>query len=380
MSVYRSFLDGQIDEVDALFQYFQSRRVNAIRPLFNLQSDYWTSRGYGNTHLEGDHFWGRLHPFCHLAGKYGLWVRLCPFGGVEAFTGQPVPSNRPDVLTGNHGAIDAMHAYLDQFIGTVRGIDNVLIDLFNEPSQIGAGYDSEVVGQLGSHARQMAPHLVMSLGAACDEESTFYAKAPANLFDEHYRRMPEADYLMSVKRLIEGDAVDQQIMIGISGEWMNLGDTQKEDGGTAVGSPSTALAFATGAMCRLKRIYPAFHAHSLLFGTALPNKTTDDALRAWRDGCDAIPLLVDGTYCNGHWSCSPFDSSYFPQSDAATPSHPGPVRIFGLDRGDDGYMGLSIREPAGYGLVGSKREIETVKLYQWGDWQCRVMQTVGYRR
>lgn len=380
MSVYRLFLDGRLDEVESLFGYFQERGINSIRPLFNLHSDYWTSQGLGNTHLEGDIFWGGLHPFCHLAGKFGLWVRLCPFGGVEAFVGHQLDwSTRPDVLTGNVGAVESMHLYLDQFIGTVRDIDNVLLDLFNEPSQIGAGDDSSVVIALGDHVRQMAPDLIMSLGAACDEDSAFYAQSPAHLFDEHYRRIEDDDYLMSIKRLISGAAVDQQLMPGISGEWMNLGDTQKANGELADGSPSTALAFATSAMCRLKRIYPCFHAHSLLYGATIPNRITTDALQAWSDGCDAVPLEVAGSGCNGHWSCSPFTSDIFPVSDDSTPAHYGPVRIWGRDS-LQGYIGLSIREPAGYTLVGEEREIETVQLHQWGDWQCRVVQTVGYER
>ena len=383
MSIYRQFLDGRRDEVHALFSYFAANGINAIRPLFNLASHYWLSRGLGNSHLEGDRFWGQLHPFCHMASNYGLSVRCCLLGGVEAFIGHQLVG-RPDAISGNPAAREKIMAYVDQFVGTVRSFPerNVLIELANEPSQIGLGYSSTfLANEVLPHVVEMAPNMVVNIGAACDENNTDYCVDPASLFDEHLRRMPEADYLMSVKRLIEHTSVDYAMgkMPMISGEWMNLGDVEKHDeAGTADGTPSTATAFATAVMCRLKGVIPSFHNHGLLWGT-VPNEITHAAVEAWQRGLDLLPVDVysSGSRCNGHWPQSPFHNqkeTIFPQTEESTPSHQGPVRIYGIVQDGGHFVGLSLREPAGYHLEGD-RPIETLHLERWGDWQCRLVRT-----
>ena len=362
MGIYRLWLDGRIDKIDNLFSYFQSRKINAIRPLFNLTSQYWKDLGRANTHLEGDKFWAQLVPFIQYAASYGLYSRLCIFGGVEAFT--KLPHSRSDVVSGKQDVINRMHAYLDQFVGTTRDLP-VLYEIANEPAQIGFGSDSEVVLELGGHCKSMAPNRLMNFGAATNEDSTFYCRNPADFFDEHLARKRKWDYMASSKRLIEHTAVDysRRKMPFISGEWMNLGS----DGETL----STATAMSTTAMLRLKKCIPAFHAHCLLKGD-VPDADTDACLSAWNAGLDLIPMEYPGRGCNGHWTCSPFYKERFPTSDDTTDQHKGPVRIYGLD-GPSGYMGVSIREPAGYELRGDKRPIRTVRLERWGDWQSRIM-------
>ena len=86
-----------------------------------------------------------------------------------------------------------------------------------------------------------------------------------------------------------------------------------------------------------------------------------------------IPITVDGVPTNGHWQSSPFyefRKEVFPQTEDSTPQHRGPVRIFGRRRGDGSYLGVSLREPAGYDLPG---DIETLHLERWGDWQTRLV-------
>lgn len=374
MGIYRLWLDGDFAKVDALLAYFRSRKVNAIRPLFNLGGPYWEEMGRSNSHVDqGDHFWDQLVPFVNHASSYGIYTRLCLFGGVEQFVGHELDwVNRPDVVSDNPDAIAKMHAYVEQFVGTTRDLPSVLYEVANEPAQIGFGDDSAVVMALGERVKDLAPDRLMNFGAATDEDSLYYAQGPADFLDEHLRRVESWDYQASVKRLIEHPAVDQHTMPFVSGEWMNLGNIVRPGHADADGTPSTATAFATAAMLRVKRCIPTFHAECLL-AASVPDAETDRALVAWSKALDLIPVEFPGTGCNGHWSCSPFSDDIFPPTEEATNDWDGPIRIYGLS-GPEGYLGLSIREPVGYDLVGENgRVIETLHLEQWGDWQCRIV-------
>jgi hypothetical protein len=374
MGIYRLWLDGDRGRVDALLSYFQSRKINAIRPLFNLTSTYWEEMGRSNSHVDqGDHFWGQLVGFVRHCASYGIYTRLCLFGGIERFVGHQLDwAHRPDVVSDNADAIAKMHQYVDQFVGTTRDLPSVLYEVANEPAQIGFGDNSAVVLALGDHIKSVAPDRLMNFGAATDEDSTFYAEPPADFLDEHLVRVADWDYQASVKRLIEHHGVDQDTMPFCSGEWMNLGNILRPGRSDADGTPSTATAFASAAMLRLKRCIPAFHAECLL-SPSVPDVETDRALVAWSRALDLIPVEFPGVGVNGHWTESPFDADIFPPTEAATDAWDGPVRIYGLS-GPEGYLGLSIREPAGYNLVGEDgRAIETLHLEPWGDWQCRIV-------
>ncbi len=365
MGIMRWAIDRKWDEIEEFFDYCRQRKLTAIRPLLNLGSKYWAKKQRSNWYTEGDAFWSALVPLAERAAQYGLYTRVCLFGGVEPFVGGELDYHRrPDVITNNPKAIEHMHTFLDQAVSTLRGVPSVLFEMANEPSQIGFGYDSKVIRELGDHCHDLAPEHLMNYGAPCDEDNLFYMSGKADFFDEHLRRVKEDDYMMSVKRLIEHTQVDMTKMPFMSGEWMNLGK--------GAGTESTATAFATAAMLRLKHCIPAFHAHCLLEPT-IPDPATDACLQAWTQALDMIPIAVEGVPTNGHWRSSPFyehRETLFPQTEEATPQHHGPVRIWGRRQGDGSYLGLSLREPAGYDLPG---DIETLHLEQWGKWQTRLV-------
>lgn len=372
MGLYRLWLDGDVEQVDEMLSYFRERKINAIRPLFNLDSDHWRlSLGRGNTHLEGEEWWAALRPFIDHVATYEIYTRCCLFGGIEAFVGHQLDwTRRPDVVSAHPEVIAKMHEYVERFVAVTSDAPSVLYEVANEPAQIGFGSDSGVVVSLGCRIKDLAPERVMNFGAACDEDSTFYAKPPADFLDEHLRRNVAWDYQAAIKRLIHHAAIDQP-MAFCSGEWMNLGTVTRPGRGNADGTPSTATAFASAAMLRLKRCLPSFHAACLLSPT-LPDEITDRALVAWSDALDRIPIEFPGVGLNGHWPSSPFDASIFPPTEEAQDGWDGPIRIYGLD-GAEGYLGITIREPAGYRLVGAHRDIETVRIAQWGEWQSRIV-------
>lgn len=372
MGLYRLWLDDERTKVDSLLSYFKSRKINAIRPLFNLHGSYWIDKHRHNSHVDdGDHFWGQLVPFINHIASFGIYTRCCLFGGVERFVGHELDwVHRPDVISNNHDAIAKMHQYVHQFVGTTRDLTSVLYEVANEPAQIGFGDNSRVIVELGQLAKELAPNRIMNFGAATDEDSLFYCASPADFLDEHLRRIEDWDYMASCKRLIEHPGIDQQTMPFLSGEFMNLGSVITPGGSLADGTPSTATAFCSAAMLRLKRCIPSFHAHSLL-SCDVPNSVTDAAVVAWSKALDLIPITFPGNGCNGHWDCSPFRADIFPPTEEATDAWDGPMRIFGLD-GGDGYLGVTIREPAGYDLR-ANRSIETLHLERWGEWQSRII-------
>ena len=373
MGIFRIWLDSP-GALDPLMDWYVDHGVTAIRVLCNLDSEYWRSRHRPNSYREGDRYFGQLVPFSEYAAAHGLYVRWCLFGGVEPFGAVPRWDTRPDVVSDHPEVVSAMHGFTTQAVETLRACPNVLFEVANEPSQIGFGYDSRVIVELGDHVHELAPDRLMNYGAPCDEDNIFYMGGKAQFFDEHLRRMREADYLMSVKRLIEHTQVDRDDMPIVSGEWMNLGHQSARDSRALDGTASTATAMATGAMCRLKKVIPSFHAAPLLFGD-MSDPATSACASAWGRALDLIRIDIGGRGCNGHWDCSPVARECFPDSEDVA-DHPGPVRVFGRTGGREGYIGVSIREPSGYDLP-VKRPIQTLALERWGRWQTRIFKAAA---
>ena len=362
--IYRLWLDGRVDEIDALLDWLTARGITAIRPWLCLDSEFWRSHERTTTFVgAGDRWFEELVPFVrHVAERHGCYSRICLIAGVEPFGAVQDWERRPDVVTGRVDVIRRMHAYVDRVVTEIRD-EPCLIEIANEPAQIGFGPDSGVVLELGQHAHDLAPARLMNFGAATDESSTFYAQAPADWLDEHLQRVDDWDAFGAVKRIWEHPAIDVEGMPVISGEWMNLGTDGQE---------STALAFGAAALLRIKRVIPAFHAHALLWPD-VPDTATAASLEAWSRGCDLVPMDWPGVGCNGHWSCSPVAPEAFPESEDATDAHDGPIRVYGRV-GERGYLGISLREPAGYSLPAREgRTFETVHVERWGGWQARMI-------
>jgi hypothetical protein len=366
MGLYRLWLDGHRGKIADLLGYFRENDINAIRVLFNLDSDFWLTHGRANSHLQRG-FYDELTPFVNFVASHGIYTRLCLFGGVEPFGAIPDWTGRSDVVSSDPAIQGSMEEYAKRFVEATRDCTSILYEVANEPAQIGFGSDSEVVRSLGMLIKELAPDRLMNFGCATDEDNLFYALHPADFLDEHLARHDDWDYQASIKRLIHHAGADQTVMPFMSGEWMNLGTH---------GTESTATAFASAAMLRLKYIIPAFHARCLLWGD-VPDSITSECLRAWSRGLDMIPYKsLVGAECNGHWVCSPFDSHIFPPTEEASDEWNGPIRCFGRSSGprDSDYIGLSIREPKGYEMV-TTRECETLHIEQWGSWQCRILRT-----
>ena len=365
MSGFSLWLQGRQVEMDVAIERLKEHgEINSVRCLLNLGGDYWENRGQANAFTDPA-FYPSLVPFAEWLESHSLYLHVSLFGGVEAFGAEPDWERRGDVVTGDADVIPRMHAYLDQAVGTLRKQPNVFFQVANEPHQIGFGRNSQVVIELGEHARELLDDdTPLDLGAQ-DEDYWDFAAAPANSFSYHLRRKEDWDHFASVKRLIEGDA-DAWTGPVYDDEPFNMGDKKER---------STATAFCLGAMNRLKRVsISTFHANELL-GCKLDHPDTIACLKAWSRGLDAIPIEVPGQGCNGHWSCSPVAEGSFPPSEDASDDWDGPIRVYGRRDGDK-WIGVSLREPKDYTMrwKGNKTP-RVVDSETWGEWKAAVYET-----
>jgi hypothetical protein len=361
MSAFSLWLQGRQAEMHVAIERLKEHgKINSVRCLLNLGGDYWGSKGLGNSFVDPG-FYPALVPFAEWLASHGLYWHVCLFGGVEAFGAEPDWERRGDVVTGHADVIQRMHAYLDQTVGTLRDQRNVFVQIANEPGEIGFGKGSEIVRELGAHARDLiGPDAPLDLGAA-NEMDWRFAGPPANAFSYHLSRKTAWDHMSAVKRLIDGDADAPGVVY--DDEPFNMGHEKER---------STATAFCLGAMNRLKHVaISTFHAHELLW-CQLDHPDTVACLKAWSRGLDAIPVAVPGQGCNGHWSCSPVADGSFPPSEDASDDWDGPVRVYG--RRDGGrWIGVSIREPKDYAMQWKDNQTaRVVDSFTWGSWKSSV--------
>jgi hypothetical protein len=361
MAGYSLWLQGRQDEMDVAIERLKRHgKITSVRSLLNLGSEFWESRGLANSFAEPA-FYPSLVPFAEWLASHGLYWHVCLFGGVESCGAEPDWVRRGDVVTGHPDVIQRMHAYLDQAVGTLREQPNVFFQIANEPNQIGFGRNSQVVVELGQHAKELvAGDVPLDLGAQ-DEDQWDFAAPPANAFAYHLSRKPEWDHFASVKRLIHGDA-DAWSRPVYDDEPFNMGYEKER---------STATAFCLGAMNRLKHVAIAtFHARELLW-CQLEHPDTVACLKAWSRGLDAIPLGVPGLGCNGHWECSPVADGSFPPTEDASDDWDGPVRVYGRRDGDR-WIGVSIREPQDYTMRWKGETPHVVDSETFREWKAAV--------
>jgi len=363
MAGFSLWLQGRQAEMDITIERLKRHgKINSVRPLLNLGGDYWQSKGLANSFAD-PMFYPSLVPFAEWLESHGLYWHVCLFGGVESCGAEPDWERRGDVVTGHADVIQRMHAYLDQTVGTLRDQRNVFFQIANEPHQIGFGVNSQVVVDLGDHARELlSDDTPLDLGAQ-DEDHHAFAAPPANTFSYHLSRKKGWNHFAAVKRLIEGDADAWDNHPVYDDEPFNMGHERER---------STATAFCLGAMNRLKHVaISTFHARELLW-CKLDHPDTVACLKAWSRGLDAIPLGVPGMGCNGHWECSPVADGSFPPTEDASDDWDGPVRVYGRRDGDQ-WIGVSLREPREYTMRWKDNQTpRVIDSEAFGEWKAAV--------
>lgn len=368
-ALYSLWLQKRTSEIDA-FLSAVAPYATALRVLLTLDGDFWNGRGY---HCGPDMpgFYEELPAFAAYCAARGFYVRFCLVGAVEPFGGVWHPDRR-DIWTGD---LDArVREYIAHVVPAIGLAPNALLEMANEPGQIGLRSSFERVKGWGRLAKRLAPHLVMNFAAVDgpnDGDPTFIAE-PADFVDTHICRMKEYragdgwDGWLWVKRSSEHPIFDNDRMPAMSGEPINFGASGVGGSGDAERSPAIAMAY--GATSRLRRYLTNFHFDDGLWCRP-PNAETVACLDGWKRGLDAIPFDFDGDWCNGQHGCSPWDPGIFPSSDEVA-RHTGPVRIFGRS-GGSGYIGASIREVVGH-RPRARRPVEEVTRLEWGGYACAV--------
>lgn len=368
-ALYSLWLQKRFGDVDA-FLSAMAPYANAVRVVLTLDGDFWNGRGY---HCGPDMpgFYEELPSFAAHCESRGFYVRFCLVGAIEPFGGTWFPDRR-DVWTED---LDArVRAYIERAVPAIGLAANALLEVANEPGQIGLRSSFGRVKSWGRLAKRLAPHLLMNFAAVDgpNDGDTSFIEAPADFVDTHIHRMKEYEHgdgwdgWLWVKRSSEHAVLDNELMPAMSGETINFGSSGVGGGGDAERSP--AIAFAYGATSRLRRYLTNFHFDDGLWCRP-PNAETVACLEGWKRGLDAIPMDFGGGWCNGHHGCSPWETSNFPTSDEVR-DHRGPVRIFGRS-GSGGYIGASIREVVGH-RPRARRPVEEVARLEWGGYACAV--------
>jgi hypothetical protein len=365
-ALYRRFLNGE--NLDAYCAYLRGFKVNVVRVILTLSGGWWEARGTNcGPSIPG--FYERLPEFTSYLAQQGLYVRYCLVGGLEEFGVNP--PNR-----GSHYTRECHHRIMEfvrRVVGSLASAPNVVWEVMNEFNQIGASNAEPEIVEIARLIKSLSPHLVNLSnmnGPTADDPA--FVRAPADFVDSHLHRLSGIGGFEWVKRSSESPVVDQDDMAFISGEAKNFGTPApgRRDGDD--NERSTAVAFAYGATSRCKKYYTNFHYEDGL-DAKLPNAETEACLAAWMRGLDAIPIGFNGDWCNGHHGCSPFRSDIYPGHHDNEDRWRGPIRIFGLS-GGDGYIGVSIREPAhGYEPpLKSGRSVREIARETYGEW-CSVV-------
>jgi hypothetical protein len=368
-ALYSLWLQKRFGEVDA-FLSSMAPYATALRVVLTLDGDFWTGRGYRCApDMAG--FYEELPAFAMHCESRGFYVRFCLVGAIEPFGGTWFPDRR-DIWTPD---LDArVRAYIERAVPAIGLAPNALIEIANEPGQIGLRESFDRVKGWGRLAKRLAPHLLMNVAAVDgpNDGDTSFIEAPADFVDTHIYRMKEYrsgdgwNGWLWVKRSSEHGVLDNDRMPAISGEPINFGSAGTGGHGDVEASP--AIAFAYGATSRLRRYLTNFHFDDGLWCRP-PNAETIACLDGWKRGLDAVPMDFGGGWCNGHHGCSPWETSNFPTSDEVR-DHNGPVRIFG--RGGPGnYIGASIREVVGH-RPRPRRPVEEIARVEWGGYACAV--------
>jgi hypothetical protein len=368
-ALYSLWLQKRRWELDAFLEAMRPY-ATALRVLLTLDGDFWTGRGY-RCAPDMPGFDDELRPFLAYAEARGFYVRLCLIGAIEPFGGVWHPDRRDD--WGDAQQRRAL-AYVQRTAAIVRDAPNVLLEIANEPLQIGMRSSFDDIKALGRAARQVAPHVLMNFAAVDgpNEGDTSFVDAPADFADTHLHRIGEYrggdgwDGWLWVKRSSEQPVLDNDRMPAISGEPKNFGSVGVGGAGDVERSP--AVAFAYGATSRLRRYLTNFHFDDGLWCRP-PAAETIACLDGWTRGLNAIPLGAGGGWCNGHHGCAPWRLEAFPTSDDVR-DHRGPVRIFGRG-GPGGYLGASIREPRDWAytrMLKDGRRVEVIDRVAFGPW------------
>jgi hypothetical protein len=355
-ALYGRWLQGQHSYCEEYARHMWEYGFTVARVLFTLDGDYW--KRY-RTAPDMPGFWDQLVPFIEMLGSNGLYTRACLLGALEPFGVRNYDwGSRPDVFR-NEVRVRAGE-FCVRFVSQVRDCPSVVLELANEPIQIGMRDSFSELVTIGRRVKETAPNLLLCGGSpdgANDQDVTFL-REPFDFCDAHIHRLDGVGGFEWVKRTGEYMPIDQpaehwpagqprKLMPFVSGEPINFGEARADGRGYNEVTRSTAVAFAYGAMSRARHYNTCFHYDGGLWAT-YPKPETDACIRAYMQGLDAFPMTTDKMW-RGHWGESFFRKDIYPPSDDPrvvedfVRSGRGPWRVNG-----SGLYAVTLAEPANW--------------------------------
>jgi hypothetical protein len=312
--------------------------ITATRVFLTLGGDYWEDGPGGQlrAYPSDPGYWEQLDALVDMHAQEGLYTRFTLLAALEPFGGVWDSIARRDIFNGEveRRATEFVLAVAQRYANT----DNVIFELVNEPVNIGFRSSSAKLERLGCAVKRIAPHRLLGAGDINGMDESAFFNACFDYVSRHIDRSPEVDFFAMTKRMGEDGYRDAQprTIPAMSGEPANFGE-DRLDGrrGDVVKNP--AVAYAYGAVSRVRQIIPNFHYDGGLWAN-VPTEETLVALRAFNQALNAIPM-VNGNRWRGNWSAEQgnyWSTRPYPEDDdeRTVQDHVrngrGPWRVFGI--------------------------------------------------
>ena len=322
-----------------------------VRVILTLDGDYWTKTPLGRSFRSAPDmpgYWQALDTLARLTADEGLYLRAVLIGAVQPFGGV-WHADRRDVWSG--AVQDRGERFAIEAARRLAPHPHVLLELANEPSEIGMRDSVDDLVALGRAVKAVAPRTLVgggALGGRADEAARL-ATAPFDYVDEHLERAMGIGGFAWVAESGDHAAIDQpgaaRRVPFISGEPVNFGEWRL-DGRNADVERSPAVAFAYAGMSRARQFNTNFHYDGGLWTTA-PAPETTAAITCYMAALNAFPMLTGarwrGDGPESYWK------RVWPETDdpVAVEAHVrrgrGPWRVFGT-----GPYAVAFPEPPGW--------------------------------
>lgn len=243
-------------------------------------------------------YWEAVHSLTRLAAEKNVRIRWVIFMASEPWGGVWHPDRR-DIWSGS--VRDGGNAFARRFVSEIRDYPNVILEIANEPAEIGMRDSFDELIDLGREIKNIAPGQLLAAGSPAHEGDQRFTRRPFDYLDSHLPREYVAhESWGSTKRKTDHPQVqphDQPTPMPFS-----EGEPTNFDGpipGRSDYDQSTASAFCAAAVSRLTSSYMTFHYDGGIYGQ-LPSPQVQELARAFVRGLEAVPQFETYQLWRGH--------------------------------------------------------------------------------
>jgi hypothetical protein len=348
-SLLSRLLTGEEAYVRGHLRTVKGLGFTVVRVILTLDGAYWTETPLGRSFRSAPDmpgYWEALDTLTRLTAEEGLYLRAVLIGALEPFGGVG-HADRRDVWSG--AVRERSERFALQAAARLAPHQHVIIELANEPVEIGMRDGVAGLVALGRAVKALAPQTLIGGGAVdgAADRTPRLAMAPFDYVDAHIERDRAVGGFAWVQHSGEYAAINQEHapkrMPFISGEPVNFGEWRR-DGRNADVERSPAVAFGYAAVSRARQFNTNFHYDGGLWTTA-PKPETVAAITCYMAALNAFPMLT-GTRWRGQES---YWKDVWPRTNdpATVEEHVrrgrGPWRVFGT-----GPYSVAFPEPKGW--------------------------------